>query len=169
MRLFFALWPDEKTAERLASAASDLALKAIPRPVPAKNYHLTLAFLGEVAQSRLVALRQVGRAHRAPCCSIEFNALEFWPKSAVIVATAQNIPAALVGLRTHLQKQLALPLEPQWRPHITLARKVAQATGRQAMSPIVWRANSFSLIRSETGGTESAYTVVDTWPLLDET
>jgi hypothetical protein len=28
---------------------------------------------------------------------------------------------------------------------------------------------SFSLVRSDTGGAESAYTVLDTWPLLDET
>jgi hypothetical protein len=36
------------------------------------------------------------------------------------------------------------------------------------MSPVVWRAASFSLVRSDTGGTESAYTVLDTWSLLDE-
>jgi hypothetical protein len=37
------------------------------------------------------------------------------------------------------------------------------------MSPIVWQATNYSLIRSDTGGVESAYTVLDTWPLLDET
>jgi len=39
----------------------------------------------------------------------------------------------------------------------------------QAMSPVVWRATNFSLIRSDTDRVESAYTVVDTWSLLDET
>jgi hypothetical protein len=52
---------------------------------------------------------------------------------------------------------------------VTLARKVMQAPVPQAMSAFVWRATSFSLVLSETGGIASAYTVVDTWPLLDET
>jgi 2'-5' RNA ligase len=55
------------------------------------------------------------------------------------------------------------------RPHVTLARKAAQAIVPQAMSPFAWKAREFCLVRSETGGVQSAYTVVDTWPLLDET
>ena len=51
---------------------------------------------------------------------------------------------------------------------VTLARKVTQAPVLQAMSPVSWRAMNFSLIRSDTGGVESAYTVLDTWSLLDE-
>jgi len=54
------------------------------------------------------------------------------------------------------------------RPHVTLARKVTQAPVPQAMSPIDWRVRSFSLARSDTSGARSVYTVVDTWPLLDE-
>jgi 2'-5' RNA ligase len=54
------------------------------------------------------------------------------------------------------------------RVHITLARKVAQAAVLQAMSPIQWKARSFSLVNSDTSGKRSVYTVVDTWPLLDE-
>jgi 2'-5' RNA ligase len=60
-----------------------------------------------------------------------------------------------------------LPCE-RLRAHVTLARKVSQAPVLQAMSPIAWRATNFSLIRSDTGGAASAYTVVETWPLLDE-
>ena len=38
------------------------------------------------------------------------------------------------------------------------------------MSPIELAARAhFSLVRSDTGGARSVYTVVDTWPLLDET
>jgi 2'-5' RNA ligase len=59
-------------------------------------------------------------------------------------------------------------VEQPLRAHVTLARKVTQAPVLQAMSPLYWNTRSFSLICSETGGTCSAYTVVDTWPLLDE-
>ena len=52
--------------------------------------------------------------------------------------------------------------------HVTLARKVVQASVLQAMSPLLWCAHSFSLVRSEMSGAHSVYTVVDTWQLLDE-
>ena len=57
---------------------------------------------------------------------------------------------------------------PPLRVHVTLARKVVQAPVLQAMSPLHWNARSFSLVRSDTGGARSVYTVVDTWQLLDE-
>jgi 2'-5' RNA ligase len=65
---------------------------------------------------------------------------------------------------THRLDRMHRPL----RPHVTLARKVAQAPVLQAMSPFDWSARSFSLVSSDTSGAHSVYTVVDTWPLLYE-
>jgi 2'-5' RNA ligase len=69
-------------------------------------------------------------------------------------------------LRAALQDR---PAEPPLRAHVTLARKVAQASVPQAMSAIQWHATAFSLVSSDTRGRHAVYTVVDTWPLLDET
>ncbi|MDP9009884.1 MAG: RNA 2',3'-cyclic phosphodiesterase [Pseudomonadota bacterium] len=168
MRLFFALWPDADTATRLASIAAQLNVLGPGRLVHSKNYHVTLAFLGEVADSRLPPVQRVGGSVQAPRCTIAFDALEYWPRSQVVVVTARKIPPGLLRLATQLHAATGLPAE-QLRVHVTLARKIAQAPVLQAMSGVFWRAASFSLVRSETGGAESAYTVVDTWPLLDET
>ena len=168
MRLFFALWPDVDAATRLARVAASLKLTSPGRLVDAKNHHVTLAFLGEVAESRLAVLRQVGGSLQAPRCTIVLDTLEFWPPSRVVVAAAQETPPGLLSLWTQLHEATGSP-RAQLRVHVTLARKVAQPPVMQAMSPILWRATRFSLVRSETGGAESAYTVVDTWPLLDET
>jgi 2'-5' RNA ligase len=84
------------------------------------------------------------------------------------VAAPQVAPQALHDFWIRLNDAIGLPRE-RLRAHVTLARKVAQAPVLQAMSSIVWRASNFSLIRSDTGGVESAYTVLDTWSLLDET
>ena len=56
LRLFYALWPDEPLRERLAEAARDAVRQSGGRPVPAGNYHLTLAFLGRNTGRRLVDL-----------------------------------------------------------------------------------------------------------------
>jgi RNA 2',3'-cyclic 3'-phosphodiesterase len=167
MRLFFALWPDADAAGQLASVASKLTLKSPARLVTAGNYHVTLAFLGEVASLQLEKWRQIGRAFSAPRCTISFHSLEYWPDPKAVVAVALEPPAALLELWTQLRDAADLPVL-SLRAHVTLARKVAQAPVLQAMSAITWHANSVSLVRSDTGGAESAYTVVDTWPLLYE-
>ena len=168
MRLFFALWPDDDVTQQLSRLARRLNLERGSRRVDPKNYHVTLAFVGEVAAPRLAVLQQIGRSLRAPRFAFTCDSLEYWRKSQVMVAAAQVAPPAFHDFWIQLNDAIGLPRE-RLRAHVTLARKVAQPPVLQAMSPIDWRATNFSLIRSDTGGVESAYTVLDTWPLLDET
>jgi 2'-5' RNA ligase len=168
VRLFFALWPDGEVVAQLAGVAANLALDNSAR-VPPSNFHLTLAFVGEVPRSRLAALREIGEAQRAPCFTSQIDAIEYWRESRVVVARAQQLPAAMLRLWMNLHKDLGLSCGTPFLPHVTLARKVTQAPVPQVMSAFLWHATSFSLILSETGRIASAYTVVDTWPLLDET
>jgi 2'-5' RNA ligase len=180
VRLFFALWPDVRTRELISSAASALQLSTPARRVPPENYHLTLAFVGEVDAIQLAALLEIGRSQRTAACTLKVDQFDFWPEPKVVVAVASETPPALSGLSIELHRELLLrdvtrnpsrPFAPPapLRAHVTLARKVAQAPVLQAMSPIRWSARSFSLVRSDTSGAQSVYTVVDTWPLLDET
>jgi 2'-5' RNA ligase len=177
VRLFFALWPDDDARAHIAKAALALRLAVDARPVPQENYHTTLAFVGEVSMPQLTVLQQIGRAQQAAACAIRFDAYDYWRDSHVVVAVARESPAALTLLWAQLHRDLALlrpnlnlesPQAPL-RTHITLARKVAQAPVLPAMSPFDWTARSFSLVRSDTSGARSVYTVVDTWPLLYET
>jgi RNA 2',3'-cyclic 3'-phosphodiesterase len=168
LRLFFALWPDADVASRLECVAARLNVTSPGRLVQSKNYHVTLAFIGEVAESKLPVLRTIGESLRAHCCSIAFDSLEFWPESRTVVAVPAEIPQGLTNLWTLLHEATGLPKE-RLRAHVTLARKMVQAPVLQAMSQVFWQATSFSLVRSKTGGAESTYTVLDTWPLLDET
>jgi RNA 2',3'-cyclic 3'-phosphodiesterase len=176
VRLFFALWPDADTRARIVSAAEALRLAGEARLVPRENFHMTLAFVGEVATPQLAVLQQIGRAQRASSCTITIDAYEYWAEPQVVVAVARDPPQALALLWMQLRENLmphhaALNLNRPQTPlhaHVTLARKVAQAPVLQAMSSFQWSARSFSLVRSDTSGARSVYTVVDTWPLLDE-
>jgi RNA 2',3'-cyclic 3'-phosphodiesterase len=170
MRMFFALWPDAGVRALIADAAAALPSSGAARPVPPENYHLTLAFVGEVPSSGVAVLQQTGRILRAPACTISLDAYEHWWESRVVVAVARETPTALTLLSTRLRAALQdCRAEPPLRAHVTLARKVAQAPVLQAMSAIQWRAKAFSLVSSDTHGSHAVYTVVDTWPLLDET
>ena len=60
MRLFFALWPDADTRERVANAAAALRLTEGARPVPQRNFHLTLAFVGAVISETVASNEGIG-------------------------------------------------------------------------------------------------------------
>jgi len=74
----------------------------------------------------------------------------------------------LHAAQLHPENRPAAKAAP-FRAHVTLARKVTQAPVLKAMPPFGWSAHSFNLVRSDTRGTHPVYTVMDTWPLLDET
>ena len=174
MRLFFAAFPDPETRRRIASVAHALDLAPARRVVPPENYHMTLAFVGEVPESQARRVAQDRRAQRARAFTVRFDAYEYWPKAKVVVAAAREYPVlagAVVAnsfMPTLAQHELALAPQPL-RPHVTLARKVTQAPVLQAMSAFDWTVRD---IQSDAFGhepaLESVYTVVDTWPLLDK-
>ena len=167
MRVFFALWPDFEVTRQLIQAGRGLNLESRSRRIDPKNYHVTLAFVGEVSGAKLAVLQQIGRSLQAYRFTFSCDSIEFWRESQVVVAAARVAPPGLLDLSNKLNDAIGLPQE-RLRAHVTLARKVTQAPVSQAMSAVAWRATNFSLIRSDTGGVASAYTVLDTWSLLDE-
>ena len=171
MRLFFAVFPDSETRRRLAAAAQALILDNESRRVPSENYHMTLAFIGEVS-APLAALEAVGAAQRIPAFMVRFDGFEYWPMSSVVVARVSSCPAPLEDLRRGLFADLVrcgVRLEDRpFRPHATVARKVPQPPVLQAMSEIAWRAHAFQLARSDRSPAGAVYTVVASWSLLDK-
>jgi 2'-5' RNA ligase len=171
LRLFFAAMPDPIAREQIAAASQSLSLEPGARRVPHENYHMTLAFVGAVAASQLPVMLKVGAAQKERAFSLTFDECEYWPKPGIIVAAARLVPAELQRLWRQLHQELAgygWALESErLRPHVTLARKVSQPPVLQAMSAFDWRVRDFCLMRSDTSSVRSAYTVVDTWSLLD--
>jgi len=170
-RLFFAAFPTPEIRLALASAAAGLDLCSEARLVPAENYHMTIAFAGEVSREQAAALRAAGAAVRCPSFEVTFDAYEYWRKSEVAVALASDCPAALLelhhALRAHVDR-LGLRADPSaFRAHVTLARKVTQAPVVKPMSRLSLAVRDFQLVRSARSAEGSVYTVVDSWPLLD--
>ena len=110
MRLFFALWPDSDTRARLAEAAAHAAAGTTMRISSRReNYHLTLAFVGEVAESQLAVLQQIGARvsgrQRARSNSTR-STIGRTPR--VLVAIARETPSACTDLSARLHEPLAL-------------------------------------------------------------
>jgi 2'-5' RNA ligase len=176
MRLFFAVLPDCATRDRIAAAAAaafeSLPVGATARAVMHSNYHVTLAFVGEVPGSQVPILRAIGGAQRIRRFALRFDAYEYWPKPEVVVAAARVVPEEMQRCWQQLHQGLAVHrwalAAKRLRPHVTLARKLSQAPVLQAMPAFDWPVREFCLMRSDTGGAQSAYTVIDTWPLLDK-
>jgi 2'-5' RNA ligase len=64
LRAFFALWPDATVRAALAPLVRDIARKVHGRPTAVESIHLTLAFLGEVAEERCPRSRRSARRCR---------------------------------------------------------------------------------------------------------
>jgi RNA 2',3'-cyclic 3'-phosphodiesterase len=168
-RLFFALWPDAELRAAAAQRVAALVPRGAGRPQRPDQLHVTLVFLGGVAERRLADVRAAADASAGAPLEIEFDRLDHWRKPRVLCLAANVVPPALAALVDSLRASLAardLPTEDRpYRPHLTLARKVARFDGPAAVEPLAWRATSFALVESCTDRAGSRYEPLAHWPL----
>ena len=169
-RLFFALWPDARLREQLAEWVRPIAAAVIGRPQRPDQWHVTLEFLGAVPASRVAAVLEAASTVRAPPFELVLDTVEHWRRPAVLSLTPRESPAELVALIAALRLGLeARGFEPErraYRPHLTLARRVAAPPEFPAPHPLHWPANEFVLVESTTGRQGSIYEPLAAWPLV---
>ena len=168
MRLFFALWPDPPATAALAAAAAELAALAGGKAVPVAKIHLTLAFLGDVGDDRLEAVRSAASRLRCQAFDVALDQAGSFRGARVAWIGSLKPARGLVELHAALAGELAacgFPAEERpYTPHATVARKITRQVERRAIPPIEWRARELSLVRSELG--KGSYVAVATWDLL---
>ena len=129
MRLFFGLSLPQPVCEA-AKACAQTAQQTIPgRYVPAENYHITLAFLGDVSRERLEEARRVLEACAAgfPAPQLTLDGFSHFGRAqnGILILRVKSEPA-LDALHDALVKALGaqgLPADTgPFSPHITLAR-----------------------------------------------
>ena len=165
-RLFFAVWPDAAAAESLARMAQDVVQVSGGRAVPAEKLHLTLAFLGEVGESRMAALSDCARL-RAERFRLDLDRVGSFRRARVAWAGASAPPRELLQAQQMLAVRLAAAgfslEEREYTPHVTLARRIERPVPPAAVAPVAWDADALTLVRTETG--TGRYTVLERWPL----
>jgi RNA 2',3'-cyclic 3'-phosphodiesterase len=176
-RLFFALWPDAEQRASLAHAVRKAVRSCGGRPVPGANVHLTLAFLGSVPAARVAELRDIARRtaagfpREAVPLRLTLERLAHFGQAQVLAADAtreaplEDVQALAKALAVETAAAGFSPDLKPFRPHVTVARKVARAARSSAMRPVEWRFDSFALIESRTLETGPVYSVVESYAL----
>jgi RNA 2',3'-cyclic 3'-phosphodiesterase len=171
-RLFFALWPTDAVRAQLAAAAQSYA--ELGRAIAARNLHVTVAFLGAVAEERLAHVVETARSTQKLTLDGKFmlhlDRVEFWRRSSLVALTATRVPPELLkivdGLRAGLRERgFQLHEHDTFRPHVTLVRDVARGPAAAAVTPVLWPVESFALVESQVGQRGSQYSVLDEWSL----
>jgi len=168
-RLFFALWPDNTVRQALQHISAALPLSFRQR-VSAENWHITLAFIGNVDEVLVPNIVDAAIPISAPAITLVFDQLEYWHRAGVLCLTCSQ-PDLTVA---HLVSQLSTPLinlgiQLDTRPycsHITLARHVRELSILD-FQPVIWTAKQFALVESVSSPTGVIYQPLQFWQLTD--
>lgn len=169
-RLFFALWPDAEIRRRLAEVA-ELLPEASCRRTPVENLHLTLVFLGNVPDSVIPALKDGANRLRLqiPGFELRLERNGWWKRSGIAWLAPERTPPpllSLVGELRRLGKQAGLSIEERdYRPHLTLARKLKREPGPLRFEPLHWQVRDFCLVESVPHSQGANYQPVQSWAL----
>jgi 2'-5' RNA ligase len=139
------------------------------RLIPAANFHLTLAFLGSVAEEDL--LKVVDAADRVSSEAFEFTLdhLEFWRSAQIACLAIAPTPAPLAALverlRFNLLAQNVEADQKEFKGHVTIARDWRDKALDKPIDPLIWSATEFVLVESRADHAGSHYTILNRWPL----
>lgn len=176
-RLFFALYPDQATAQRIALTAQSLrarcALKG--KPLEPERLHITLHHLGDtvgVPAQVVAAATQAaaGLSASASAFDVVFEHAESFAGRSGNRPFVLRGEAGLADLRG-FQQALGVAMaraglgrwvETRFTPHVTLLYD-DQLVGTQAIEPIAWRVNEFVLVHSLLG--RHRHEMLGRWPL----
>ena len=167
LRLFFALWPPCETAEALHGWALEARRANGGRVTRAEAIHLTLAFLGEVDESRLTSLKSISpksRKHRLP-----IEEAGYWARNRIVWVGPYETPKPLellaVDLGSELREQGFRSEKRKFSAHVTLLRKVREPQWLPRLPAVDWPVEEFVLVRSQLSAQGLRYEIVERFPL----
>ena len=184
MRLFVALPISSQLSERLARFVGELRrADAKPRWANPENLHVTLKFIGQLADERLADVEKtLGKVAPRPQMALEIRGIGFFPNHRRPAVVWAGIEAPeLASLAAQIDEALApcgVARETRpFLPHLTLARLkeprlsgplralVANSRDRLFGGQI---ATEFHLMESKTKSTGAEYTTLHSFPFTAE-
>jgi len=177
VRLFVALVPPPAAVAELVAATRDLPVSGL-RPVRPQQWHLTLAFLGEVDDATraelVVRLGRVARRHPPPELALSgggrFAEHVLW---AGVQGDRTGLRRLCDSVRAAARRCGIATDQRPYRPHLTIARGAGAdlrplTQHLHGFTGSTWAARELHLVRSRLGagpGGTSRHEVVSSWPL----
>lgn len=134
--------------------------------------HLTLAFLGEVPESRLPELCAVADGVNGQSFSMVLDKLGYWRHNRLLWAGSQGPVPTLGELVSQLRNALAnsgflVDAEKKdFLPHVTLVRKIPSSSELPenphfpSFEPVTWPVDRYVLVRSRLSSSGSEYLIL---------
>ncbi|HUW39311.1 MAG TPA: RNA 2',3'-cyclic phosphodiesterase [Rhodocyclaceae bacterium] len=166
-RLFFALWPDPAVSDGLAAAARAAHARCGGRMMRRDGLHLTLVFVGEVAEPVVETLHRAASRVSADAFELSFDRYGCWRRKGIVWAGCAAAPPLdeLVGQLARNLSESGLQLEErEFSAHLTLLRN-ARCADLPSFEAIDWPVAEFVLVESQRSASGSAYTIIGRWPL----
>jgi RNA 2',3'-cyclic 3'-phosphodiesterase len=174
-RLFFAIFPDLQTAERIAQLADQLCTenRVEGKPLPAGQLHVTLDFLGNYAglpKDKIAMASAAAATVAMPGFEVAFDRVASFPgnrRSQPLVLLGNDGVVALTSLQRTLRQALdaaGLPAASKggYKPHVTVLYG-KRGLPKQAIQPVGWTAREFALVHSRIGLRQ--YATLGRWSL----
>jgi 2'-5' RNA ligase len=170
MRAFFGLSPNVKTKLAIEAWRNE-AFPHFDAPVPAANFHITLAFLGQVSPRQLdelcEAVDQITDIHTFDA---SLNQVGYWSKPKALWLGCNDTHHQHLQLAKSLSQianSVGLQLPKQdYIAHLTLARKCSVNPPAASIEPLfTWRNAEFHLFESVSTKQGVSYRISHSWPL----
>ena len=168
-RLFFALRPNTQVRERMVALQKGLLSGTKIRAVSAENLHMTLVFVGKVADQQIPDLSQCADKIQINPFEMLLDRCGHWRRPQICWLGCQPgigpLERLVDDLKARLNDCLELKLDERFVPHVTLARKIRLALPERQFEPIPWFVNDFHLMESVSGAKGVSYRSLAKWPL----
>lgn len=151
-RVFFALWPDDRQRDRLRDVVNSVAKTVEGRAVDRRDWHVTLAFIGEFPEEQIPDLLKSAGEIQVEPFRLGFDRLEFWARPKVACLTAPTVPAELQALITALNSVMqdfgVVPEDRTYRPHMTVVKNARTFVTERLAQRATTEWTGFELIES---------------------
>jgi len=173
MRVFFGFTPDASTALAIA-AWRDRQLRCVGRPVSPANFHLTLAFVGELPLPAIERLCNgvddwMSRAE-VPRDTLTLDRTGYWNRPGIYWLGPTLWPTPLTRLARKLGSLTGAVGGKRdrhaFQPHVTLYRRCTEPPPGPALPPAIsMEYRQCTLFESRRGRDGVSYHAVQDWPL----
>ena len=173
MRAFLGIEPDAKTKLAI-DAWRNQALPELTEFVSPVNYHITLAFLGQLdVRQQDTLLQLIDEMPDSVQFNITLNTVGYWPKPKALwlgcTSTAPNHTAIAKRLTAIANSAGIAMLKRDYQAHLTLVRKCQQNPPAPILEPFFsWQAQDFHLYESLSTSQGVRYIIRKSWPLVPD-